>query len=42
MKPRFALFPALVTLAAALYFLVPLYAAFQFSLQMRRDPLRLR
>lgn len=36
MKPRFPLFPALVTLAAALYFLVPLYAAFQFSLQMRR------
>ncbi|MCB6180171.1 ABC transporter permease subunit [Rhodobacter sp. Har01] len=28
--------PALITLAAALYFFVPLYAAFQFSLQMRR------
>ena len=36
MNRRFRLGPSLITLAAALYFFVPLVAAFQFSLQMRR------
>lgn len=39
MKPRFRLGPTLITLAAILYFFVPLYAAFQFSLQMKRGTL---
>jgi putative spermidine/putrescine transport system permease protein len=39
MKRGFRIGPALITLAAALYFFVPLYAAFQFSLQMKRGEL---
>jgi putative spermidine/putrescine transport system permease protein len=39
MTRRIRLFPLLITVAACLYFFVPLYAAFQFSLQMRRGTL---
>ncbi len=36
---RVSLASWLITILAGLYFLVPLYAAFQFSLQMKRDTL---
>lgn len=39
MRKRFRLGPWVVVIAAALYFLIPLYAAFQFSLQMKRGEL---
>jgi putative spermidine/putrescine transport system permease protein len=39
MNRRFRLGPSLITLGAMLYFFVPLYAAFQFSLQMKRGTL---
>lgn len=39
MRGRFAIGPTLITVAALLYFFVPLYAAFQFSLQMKRGTL---
>lgn len=39
MKRRFQITPTLIVIGAALYFLVPLAAAFQFSLQMRRGQL---
>lgn len=41
MKPRFRIAPTLIVIGAVLYFLVPLLAAFQFSLQMRRGVLSL-
>ncbi|MBI1416017.1 MAG: ABC transporter permease subunit [Limimaricola sp.] len=39
MTRRFPILPTLIVLAGAAYFLVPLYAAFQFSLQMKRGEL---
>ena len=41
MNRRFRIGPVIVTVAAILYFFVPLYAAFQFSLQMKRGELSL-
>ncbi|QYZ70022.1 ABC transporter permease [Neotabrizicola shimadae] len=41
MKRRVSVGSVLIVVAAALYFLVPLYAAFQFSLQMKRGELSL-
>lgn len=41
MRKRLRIAPWAVVIAAALYFLVPLYAAFQFSLQMKRGELSL-
>ena len=41
MKRGFPIGPTLIVVAAAAYFLVPLYAAFQFSLQMKRGQISL-
>jgi putative spermidine/putrescine transport system permease protein len=41
MTRRTSIWSIIIVVAAALYFLVPLYAAFQFSLQMRRGELSL-
>lgn len=41
MKRRFPVVSTLIVVAAAAYFLVPLYATFQFSLQMKRGELSL-
>ena len=41
MKKTFPFAPAIIAIVSALYFLVPLYATFQFSLQMKRGALSL-
>ncbi|MEI6801122.1 MAG: ABC transporter permease, partial [Pseudomonadota bacterium] len=39
MKRRLRIGPMIITIAAMLYFFVPLCAAFEFSLQMKRGEL---
>jgi putative spermidine/putrescine transport system permease protein len=41
MNRKLRIGPMLITVAAVLYFFIPLYAAFQFSLQMKRGTLSL-